>query len=440
MKRVLIILAIFLPFPLAVFPFAQAPADTLKLSLERILNMAVEHGRSVKISSIESDIRAEITKDDEMEKLPDLGIMGIYERTSNLPVYENGIFSAPTQHAIIHDFYKAGSDFSLNIYNGNKLNLKIKEDKISHAIGDIQRNQTISDIHYKAASVYLELEKSIIFRGVILNDIDNQSKQLEKIMSIHRNGVVLKSDVLRAELDLSKRRLTLVEINNDILIANQKLNIIIGTADNLTIIPADSLLSVNDSSGYDGFLATAVQNSYAGQITEKQTELAALAQRQIKNNKLPSVSMYGYFYYSYPQIFLYPYNPYLYSLGGVGIKVSYSISSLFKNVHKENIAKLNLSKEEEIHRDTEDKIRQQTEEAYLRYKEAIVQVEVARNNVSLALENARIIKSSYFNHASLITDLLDADTQVLRSQFELATDRILVRDRYYLLQNIIGKF
>jgi hypothetical protein len=35
---------------------------------------------------------------------------------------------------------------------------------------------------------------------------------------MQKNGTVLKSDVLRVELDLSKRKMTLVTIENDILI------------------------------------------------------------------------------------------------------------------------------------------------------------------------------------------------------------------------------
>jgi outer membrane protein len=54
------------------------------------------------------------------------------------------------------------------------------------------------------------------------------------------NGVVLKSDVLRAELKLSKQKLSLVELNNDLAIANQKLNILIGLPDEQKITPTQN--------------------------------------------------------------------------------------------------------------------------------------------------------------------------------------------------------
>jgi outer membrane protein TolC len=83
-------------------------------------------------------------------------------------------------------------------------------------------------------------------------------------------------------------------------------------------------------------------------------------------------------------------------------------------------------------------VRQQVKEAYLRFKEALLQIDVAQVNVAQAEENARIIKNSYFNQAALITDLLDADVQVLQARFDLASAKITAQNKYYLLQNIIG--
>src|SRR5690606_17956778 len=112
------------------------------------------------------------------------------------------------------------------IYNGNKLNLKIKEDKMLRDLSIIEKDKMIADIRYESAQLYLELQKSYVFLNLIREDIADQEKQLEEIKSFHKNGVILRSDVLRVELELSKRKMLLVQIQNDIRIANQKLNIL----------------------------------------------------------------------------------------------------------------------------------------------------------------------------------------------------------------------
>lgn len=412
--------------------------DTIRISLSQAWQKADEHSRLVEIRKMSAGIAEEEVKDARMERYPELGVKGTAEKATNIPVYENGLFSKPSQHEVIHTLYRVGADLYLNLYNGNKLNLKIAEAKTLHRISLIRKDQAVSDIHYKTASCYLDLQKSLIFRDLIRQDIADQEQQLKEIKAFHKNGTVLKSDVLRVELELSKRKLAQVTIENDIRIASQQLNILMGEPDERIILPA----SINDQPEaprqYEHYLAEALAHSFPYHISEQQTELSKLHLRKVRANVRPKAGMYSEFYYANPQIFLFPYNPYWYSLGVAGLKASFPISELYHNVHKVRAAKLELEKEEETHKDTEDQVRQQVMEAFLRYRESLVRIRVAEANVLQAEENARIIKNTYFNHTSLITDLLDADVQVLQTRFELAAARIAAQDRHYLLQNITG--
>ncbi|PZF74732.1 TolC family protein [Taibaiella soli] len=429
---------LFLAVSIAVQAQVSPQKDTLRISLSGIWEKAETHSREIDIRKQTVNMRDEEVKDDHNERLPELGVYGSAEKASNIPIYENGLFSAPTQHEVIHTLYRMGTDMYLNIYNGNKLNLKIEADKTLADIARIRQEQTTSDIRYQSAALYLTLQKSLVFRDLMLKDIADQEKQLIEIKSFHKNGVVLKSDVLRVELDLSRRKMTLVTIENDILIAQQKLNIIIGEPDERIILPVDSLIESETLQPYENCLTQAMQHAFNYQISKQQTELSAIHVRQIRANVRPKVGMYGDFYYANPQIFLYPYNPYWYSLGVAGVKASFPISSLYHNVHKLKAAQIELATEETKHKDTEDKVRQQVKEAYLRYQEALVQIDVAKVNINHAEENARIIKNTYFSQTSLITDLLDADVQLLQTRFELAAAKISAQTKYYLLQNITG--
>ncbi|TDG36655.1 TolC family protein [Pedobacter changchengzhani] len=411
--------------------------DTLRLSLKETWERAEKFSRVIAIKNKAVSISNEEIKDSKMERLPELGIMGSAEKATNIPIYENGLFSRPTQHEVIHTLYKVGTDFALNIYNGNKLNLKIEEQGILHKIASLKKDQKTSDIHYQTASFYLDLQRSFIFQTLIVKDIADQEKQLAEVKAFYKNGTVLKSDVLRIELELSKRKMTLVQIQNDILIANQKLNIIIGEPDDRLIKPIETL-STTDEKSYDDFLKEALEYSFPYQISEKKTVISEIGVKKVNANLRPKISMYGEFYYANPQIFLYPYNPYWYSLGIAGVKISFPISATYHNVHKVRAAKLELEQEEIAHKDQQDMVRQQVKEAYLRYREALIQIGVAKIDVVHAVENARIIKNTYFNHTTLVTDLLDADILVLRSRFELEGAKIVAQNKYYLLKNITG--
>ncbi|WP_126650330.1 TolC family protein [Chryseobacterium aureum] len=412
--------------------------DTIRLSLKDAWQKAEENSRHIRINTITVNIAEAEVKEAKRERLPEIDVKGSVEKASNIPIYENGIFSKPTQHDVIHTLYRAGADFYLNIYNGNKLNLKIKENQTLQKLKNILKEQSVSDIHYQTAALYLELHKTLIFRELIKRDVEDQKTQLKEIQSLYKNGVVLKSDVLRIDLELSKRKMTLITIENDILIATQKLNIILGIPDDQMVIPEAPACQWNENTTYEEYLKLALEHSFNYHVSEQKTELSKLRVKKVKANVRPKIGMYGEFYYANPQIFLYPYNPYWYSLGIVGIKASFSISSLYHNTSKVKAAQLELEKEEEAHKDTEDKVRQQVKEAYLRYQEALEQIKVAEANVIQAKENARIIRNTYFSQTSLITELLDADIQLLHTKFELEAAKILAQNNYYLLQNITG--
>ncbi|MNR57034.1 hypothetical protein D3C85_1777320 [compost metagenome] len=84
-------------------------------------------------------------------------------------------------------------------------------------------------------------------------------------------------------------------------------------------------------------------------------------------------------------------------------------------------------------------MREDVQEAFLRLKENREAIRVMEVNVNQALENQRIVQNTYFNNAALITDLLDADSELLQTQFDYASARIALQLQYYTLLNITGK-
>ena len=66
-------------------------ADTLFMSLPEIWVKTEEHSRAIEIKRKGASIRKEDVKDDQIERLPDLGIYGNAEKATNIPIYENGL-------------------------------------------------------------------------------------------------------------------------------------------------------------------------------------------------------------------------------------------------------------------------------------------------------------------------------------------------------------
>jgi outer membrane protein TolC len=232
--------------------------------------------------------------------------------------------------------------------------------------------------------------------------------------------------------------MNLTEIVNDIALANQKLAIMIGEPEDINIIPEPGILLDTNSKNYDQYLAEAFEHSYGIKISEKQTELSKLQLKEVKSNALPRIGLFAEYSYTYPQILFYPYANALYGLGQAGIKIFFPISSLYHNRHKENVAAIEIKKQELAHEDEKDVLRQQVKEAYVRYKESLTRIAVSEANIKQATENYRIVKNTYFNQLALLTDLMDADTQLLQSRFGFVSAQISAQLHYYQLQKTIG--
>lgn len=421
---------------------AQVTSDMENgLTLEEAWQKAEENNKKLQMQLLKLKASAEHVKDARAERLPEIAAGAEYARISNMPIFENGLFHEAVLPPVIHKTYGLETEAYLNLYNGNKTKTNIKAEEVAHQLAEEQKGLTVSEIKLRVAAVYLDLQRNLVFRDLIEKNIVESQKRLEQIGELHKNGVVLKSDLLRAELQLSKQQMTLVEINNNIELANQRLTIMIGLPDTVQITPADKLKAtdITIAGGYEDYLNSALQEAHELKISQKETELSELHLKAIQANSKPKLGLFGHYGYSYPQIFLYPYADAPYAIGQAGVKLSYSISSLYQNKHKQEAASIDLQRQVLAHLDKEDEIRQNVKEAFVRYQEANKRVEVAELNIKQATESYRIVNNTYFNQLALLTDLLNADTQLLQSRFELASAQIETTLKYYQLLNTIGK-
>ncbi|MCC9138333.1 TolC family protein [Pontibacter silvestris] len=419
----------------------DTPQNEQHLTLEEAWKKAEDNNKKLQMQLLKVQASEEYVKDAHAERLPELSAGAEYARISNMPVFESGLFHEAVQPPVIHKTYGVEAEAYLNLYNGHKTRTHIEAEEVAHQLVEEQKDMTASEIKLRVAAIYLDLQRNIVFKDLIEKNIQESQKRLEQINELHKNGVVLKSDQLRAELQLSKQQMTLVEIKNNIELANQKLNIMIGLPETVQIKPEDEsdATDLAVTGGYEAYLNEALNEAHELKVSRKETELSELHLKAVQAGNKPKLGLFGHYGYSYPQIFLYPYTDAGYAIGQAGVKLSYPISSLYHNKHKEAAATIDLQRRALAHSDAEDKVRQDVKEAFVRYQESNKRVEVAELNIKQATESYRIVNNTYFNQLALLTDLLDADTQLLQSRFELASAQIATQLKYYQLLNTIGK-
>ncbi|MFA4977214.1 TolC family protein [Sphingobacterium paramultivorum] len=421
--------------------YAQHIENARVLSLEEIWKVAETNNRQLKLSDLhlqESNLEILEAKD---RLLPELSVGGDAKLNSKFLIYDNGLFSSPQDVPVKGYGYGVGYNLNVNLYNGgkDKRNIAMKKEeavRIQYEV-DLQKHS----VKYNVAAAYFYLYKFLHFHDFLDAEIDAEKKQLALVESLHKNGTVLKSDVLRTSVKLAQLELSLSDVTKKIEIAKQRLNILMGRENDaeLAIKYQDTIeLSAITEGDYEDYVDIAFNKSPEYKIAYSAVKLSEMNIKQVKAMLLPKVSLYSTYNYTYPQISFYPYSNDLWGFGQTGVKVQFSIDNLYKSKHSIAHAQVVSNEAREKANIKKDEIYLQVKEAYLQRQQALESMETAEQNIIKTAETVRVIRSSYINQESLLTDLLEAENALLEAKFNLTTAQTNVKLAHIRLLAIIG--
>jgi len=413
-------------------------AEPQKLELSQLFVKVSGNSRELKIAEHGLHQKEYAIKEAQNDLLPDLSLTVSADKASNMPVYDRGLLQTPSQHDVIHTLYASEANLYWSVYEGlkkrNTVKLRTLESELKRELF-LEKKAAVS---LKAVILFLDLYLQNEWEQLLKADISEKEAQLKQVKDFYELGVVLQSDVLRSELELSKRRMTLIEIGNEKRELNQRLNVLIGNNDEQTVVPVLHTDALPQAGSFESVLEQGRAGAYGERQSEHHIALAEKEWELVKSANALKLGITGSFRFSNPQIFLYPYNDSWYNLGIIGLKASYSFSELYKNTNRKKAAHEAVEEAHEHHKKVDDEVRTALYRDYLAWDESVQRVAVFELNQTYALENARILKDAYFHHTALITDLLDADVLVLKSKFELKQAQVNVFKNYYQLQYTKG--
>ena len=262
--------------------------------------------------------------------------------------------------------------------------------------------------------------------------------RLKDIRKMKEDGIITNNDVLRSELQLTNDRLALTEAENNIELCSMQLDILLGIDETLLIVPDTTLLAQTVMlPGYENCVADAYQNNPKMQIARQQNALAQTQTQAARNEYLPKISLYANNTLARPitrtmaDQFSNSWN--------VGVKISYSLSSLYKN--RKNVSERRSN--ELYYQNEEERMKQSLRitirQAYLDHAEALQRVNALNLSVQQARENYRIVQNRYLGQLAILTDLLDANNVLLSAELELTVARVTALYTYYELLNACGR-
>lgn len=413
----------------------KAQSDSLHLSVQALFDLGVENNLQLAASRLKEQMASLSTA--RMALYPDIEV-GLKGGVLGQPVvFQNGL-SNPTRPDTPDWQQNYAIDFSQPLYQGGRIKYAIQQADLEKEIASLQTHVSKADLKLVLLEQYLNLFSLYKQCKVLNRNIEESERRLKDIRQMKEEGLITNNDVLRSEMQLTNNRLSLTETQNNIRLVSQRLDILLGQNENLIIFPDTTLLEqMYTTSRYDTYLQQAFSADPSMLLLQKQTELAENNVRLIRAEQRPKLSLTASNTLARPvsRTLADMYN----NNWNIGLSLSYPLSSLYRNKHRMNEARLGIVLSQNAQEQQKQHIQTTVQEALLKHHEAVSRVEALQLSVRQAEENFRIMNNRYLNQLAILTDLLDADNLRLNVELQLTTARTRVVYTYYQLQRAIGE-
>ena len=336
-----------------------------------------------------------------------------------------------------------GNNFAIEasqvVYAGGAISSKIAIAKLQQQLSRLDKEINRQDIRFLLVGNYLEIYKLKNQAEIYRSNIEQTRKLLSNIQAKQSQGIALRNDITRHELQLKSLELALTRINNSIDILNNQLIPVLGLPEDTEVIPdtrsTDKLPLVQEEVQW---LAAALNNSPDLQQTRLNIQRSAYNEKIARSERLPSIALFAGDRFDGPiTVEVPPINKNL-NYWYVGIGVKFDLSSTYKSGKKINLAKLSTRKAEENKRLLEEHVRVRVKEAYICFQEAFTIYDTQVKSLELATQNYDVVNNRYLNELALITDMLDAANSKLSAELEVANARVNILFNYYKLKKATG--
>ena len=416
----------------------SANAQTRKMSMNELFELIGQNNKSIKASRSAAAAAIEGIKAAKSERLPDVNVQLSASYIGNAIMMDRD-FSDWQNLDSPHWGNQFVVDAQQTIYTGGAITAGIKLAELGANQADIRVTQNVQDQRFIALSQYLELEKITHRERVLESNINLTQKLIDNIKEKQRQGVALKNDITRYELQMENLKLNRTKLQNNRKILNHQLCNTIGISTDEEIVPTDDIAGVIfNKEGEEHWQTAALgvnpQLAMAGvneQMAKQRVKLA-------KSDMLPKVAVVAQNNFNGPITFELPPIDKNLNIWYVGIGVQYSLSSLFKSNKKISQAKLQSQAATEQKAVAAELLNNQIQAAYTSYLQSYVELETQQKSVQLAQENYQVVNDRYLNQLALITDMLDASNMKLDAELSEVDARINIAYAYYKMKYTAG--
>lgn len=413
--------------------------DTRQLSIEGLFDLIEQNSTSLREQKTGVEAAQEGVKAAKSQRLPDINTQLSGSYAGNVVMMNRSFGDAHGMHSP-----HWGNTFNLDvrqpIYAGGAIDAGIEMAKLGLESSKLSTSLNRASLRFTALEQYLTLEKLQNREEVLKANIKLTQKLIDDINARFSQGVALKNDVTRYELQMQQLKLQLTKVGNQRSILNHQLCNTLGLPSGTVINPTDDVATKTfPKDGEAAWQQSATAGNQQLQLADINARMAKQKEKMARSEMLPKISIVANNNFNGPITFELPPIDKNLNIWYVGVGVSYPLSSLFKSNKKLNQARLRTRQAQEQTAVVREQLNNEVQSAYTDYLQSYVELQTQQKNVELARENYDVVNERYNNQLALITDMLDASNTRLDAELSESDARIAVAEAYYKMKFISGE-
>lgn len=415
--------------------YAQTPYP---MTLEKLYQLADERSRAIRVGEAAVEEAAAALKVAQMDRLPDINL------TLSASYLGDGCLTdRDFGHGQSVSMPHFGNNFAVEatqlIYGGGAVTQSIALARLKEEMASLSLEETRSRVRFMLTGFYLDLCKLQNLRVVYDRNIELSREVIADTEARLQQGVALKNDLTRYELQLSRLELARSRTDHAIEVLNYDLVAMLGLEAGTVIQPnQEELQQPLPEEGVAVWQGRAEEQAFSLRQGELAVQLGERSERLARAERLPKISLIAANHFDGPITIEVPVINKNFNYWFVGVGVSFPISSLYKagkGVKRARLATTESRRALELQR---EELSRAVYADHVHYLETYEEEATLEKQVALAEENYAVVENRYRNGMVLVTDMLDAASRLLEAELQLVNVRLQTQFLYRKLQHTTG--
>ncbi|MCM2316231.1 MAG: TolC family protein [Thermoanaerobaculia bacterium] len=374
-------------------------------------------------------------------RMPYVDLSAGYTRNSDVPEFSAG---APGNEMIIFpnipDNYRARAGAQLPLYTGGRVTSQIDAARSNLAAAGQDIVAGDRDAALEAAAAYWNLVTAIETERVVTASLSAFDQHLADAKNRVDLGFAARNELLAVQAERDQAELQRLRARNRAQTANANLLRILNLPFGTRIDPADSLESAADApSDIERLVAEALEARAELKALRARVEAANASASTARSARLPQASLAAAYDYASPNQKILPMTDAWEDTWSVGVGVSWNVFDGGRASAAEARARAEAEALRRHLEDVELRVRLEVTERALDLETSVAAVIVSKRGLEAAQENERVSRDRYREGVLSSSELLDAETQTLRSGLDLAVAQGQLRISEAQLARALGR-